>query len=62
MQDSLEDRIFASGKNDEFEKAYRKFVKSMRSGRDQQQFYDTLEDLGASPEEADEYVNLMMED
>lgn len=62
MTDSLEDRIYASGKGDEFTKAYDKFMESDRSNRDQQDFYDKLEQLGASPEEADEFVNLVMED
>lgn len=61
MQDSLEDRIHASGKGDEFTKAYNRFTKSKRSNRDQQDFYDKLEELGASPEEADEFVNMVME-
>lgn len=58
MQDSLEDRIHAAGKYDQFEKA----VKRFRKTRDDGEFYDSLCDLGASPEEADEFVNLMMGD
>lgn len=61
MQDSLEDRIYAAGKHDEFRKAHAKFVKSRKTRSDQQDFYDKLEQLGASSEEADEFVNMVME-
>lgn len=61
MQDSLEDRICATGKHDEFSAAHKKFTKSKRSRTDQQVFYDKLEQLGASSEEADEFVNMVME-
>lgn len=61
MQDSLEDRIHAAGKHDEFRKAHDKFVASRKTRNDQLDFYDTLERLGASSEEADEFVNMVME-
>lgn len=61
MQDSLEDRIYAAGKGDEFGVAYDKFTKSKMTKTDQQDFYDELCRLGASSEEADEFVNMVME-
>lgn len=61
MQDSLEDRIHKAGKYDEFKKAHKKFTRSKKTWNDHQDFYDKLENLGASPEEADEFVNLFME-
>lgn len=61
MQDSLEDRICAAGKHDQFVKAHTKFLKSPKWTVDQQEFYDKLEELGASPEEADEFVNMVMD-
>lgn len=61
MQDSLEDRIALAGKHDEFTKVYNEFVNSDKHRIDQQIFYDELEGLGASPEEADEFVNMVME-
>lgn len=61
MDDYLEDRIAASGRHDEFKKAHDKFVKSKRSNRNQQDFYDELIRLGAYAEEADEFVNMVME-
>lgn len=59
--DSLEDRIFAAGKHKEFAEAHGKFEKSRKTRRDQQDFYDKLEQLGASSEEADEFVNMCRE-
>jgi hypothetical protein len=59
--DSLEDRIYAAGKHDEFLKAHDTFVASKRTNTDQTIFYDKLKDLGANDEEADEFVNMVME-
>ena len=61
MRDSLEDRIHQDGNHAKFKAAHERFVKSKRSRNDQQDFYDVLEGLGASPEEADEFVNMVME-
>lgn len=62
MRDSLEDRICAAGRHNEFKAALKKFRKSKRSNRDQHIFYEQLENLGADPEEADEFINMIMED
>lgn len=62
MPDSLEDRICAAGKHDVFSKAVDKFKASRKANTDQSIFYDELCDLGAGAEEADEFVNLFMED
>lgn len=59
--DSLEDRIAADGRHDEFSAAHDKFMLSNRNRAAQQDFYDKLEELGASPEEADEFVNMCMD-
>lgn len=61
MQDSLEDRIHKAGNHSEFKDALTKFQKSKRSWNDQQDLYEKLEHLGALPEEADEFVNMVME-
>lgn len=61
MEDSLEDRICAAGRHDEFVAAHDKFQNSRKTRSDQQDFYDKLEELGASSEEADEFVNMCME-
>lgn len=60
MRDSLEDRIFAAGKHDEFSKAHDTFVNGPQTNRDQSIFYDKLCELGADAEEADEFVNMVM--
>ena len=61
-QESLEDRIALAGKHDEFSAAIGKFKKSRKNRNDQFILYEKLESLGASGEEADEYVNLMLDD
>lgn len=58
--DSLEDRIAAAGKHEEFSKAHEKFMNSRMTRRDQQNYYDKLVALGASAEEADEFVDMVM--
>ncbi len=62
MQDSLEDRIHKAGHHDAFSKAVAKFRKSKKSRNDELDLYDKLCGWGASDEEADEFVNLLMED
>lgn len=62
MQDSLEDRIHKAGHQKEFGAAVKKFRTSRKTNTDQSIFYDKLCDLGAGPEEADEFVSLFMED
>jgi len=59
--DSLEDRIFTAGNHDKFVAAHSKFKNSRMTRSDQQDFYDALENLGATSEEADEFVNMCME-
>jgi Ca2+-binding EF-hand superfamily protein len=61
MPESLEDRIFAAGRHEEFKAAIEAFEKSNRGTVPQQVLYDRLEQLGASPEEADEFVNMVVE-
>lgn len=61
MSDSLEDRIHKAGKHDAFCKAHDKFVKSRKTRNDQLDFYDKLTGWGAEPEEADEFINMVME-
>jgi hypothetical protein len=58
--DSLEDRIAQSGRHDEFCAAIEKFENSCRTRNDQLILYDKLEELGAYPEEADEFINMIM--
>jgi hypothetical protein len=59
--DSLEDRIHKAGKHDEFSSAYDKFMSSKKTRAQQLDFYDKLSNWGASPEEADEFINMCME-
>lgn len=61
MSDSLEDRIRRDGKHDQFVAALNKFRNSPHRRDDEQELYDTLECLGASSEEADEFVNMEVE-
>lgn len=61
MRDSLEDRIHKAGKHDEFKAALDKFKASRKTRTDQQRLYDKLEQLGAESEEADEFVNMVLE-
>lgn len=55
----MEDRIYASGKGEAFSAAVDKFEKGNKSRASQQVLYDELVALGASAEEADEYVDLL---
>lgn len=57
----MEDRLYAVGKGEEFRAAIEKFRKSNKRANAQQVLYDELCRLGAYAEEADEYVNLMVE-
>lgn len=57
----MEDRIHAAGKGDELVKAVETFEASKRDCRAGHILYDALINLGASDEEADEYVNLCMQ-
>ena len=61
MTDSLEDRIHRAGKHKQFSAAVNKFRKSRKSRSTELDLYDTLVQLGASSEEADEFVNLEVE-
>jgi hypothetical protein len=61
--ESVEDRLVREGKHDAFAKAIGKFRKKKRKTRDaQHDLYDTLTNLGLSSEEADEMINLEMQD
>jgi len=57
----MEDRIHAAGNGDELVKATEAFEKSGRGREAQGILYDELIGLGAEPEEADEFVDLMMQ-
>lgn len=57
----MEDRIHAEGKGDELVEAIETFEATPKTRADQQILYDELVSLGAQPEEADEYVNLLMQ-
>lgn len=57
----MEDRIHAAGNGDKLRKAINKFKSSKKNGADQGVFYDALTNLGATPEEADDYINLFFE-
>lgn len=57
----LEDRIHAAGHGDAFIAACEEFIASRKTREQQYDFYDKLCNWGASPEEADEFTNLMME-
>lgn len=61
MADSLEDRVFLAGKHGIFSAAVNKFRKSRKSRENQQDLYDNLCQVGASPEEADEFVDMECE-
>lgn len=61
MADSFEDRMFLAGKHGIFSAAVNKFRKSRKSRGDQQNLYDKLFQMGASPEEADEFVDMECE-
>ncbi len=56
--DSLEDRIYVAGKHEQFSTAVQTFRAGKNTPGTQQELYDVLTDLGASPEEADEFVNM----
>jgi hypothetical protein len=61
MRDRLEDRIHQDGKHDEFSAAVNKFRESDHNRTDELELYDKLVELGADPEEADEFVNMEVE-
>lgn len=56
---SLEDRIYAAGNGEEFQRAVEEFSDSEMTTEDQDTFYEKLCALGASAEEAQEYLNLL---
>lgn len=58
---SLEDKIHHNGHHDAFSKAYDKFERSKKTPEQQHDFYDKLCSWGATAEEADEFINIMME-
>lgn len=59
--DSLEDRIAAAGKSKEFGKAMADFENS-DYGRDAQNIlYEKLTNLGAEPEEASEFIDMLVD-
>lgn len=58
---SLEDKIHRNGHHDAFSKAYDKFMAGRKTRGDQHDFYDKLTNWGATPEEADEFINMVME-
>lgn len=59
---SLEDKIHRNGYYEAFEAAYNAFENSDMSREKQLVFHEELCSWGASPEEADEFINLVMGD
>ena len=59
--DSMEDRIHKAGKYDEFQQAIERWNDSDKLKAHQQTLYDDLTACGATSEEANEYVDLMLE-
>lgn len=59
---SLEDKIHSNGHGDAFSAAYEAFTNSNMSRKKQHVFYDELRSWGASSEEADEFINLILGD
>lgn len=59
---SLEDKIYANGHHDAFSAAYEAFSNSNMDREKQLTFYDELCSWGATPEEADEFINMVMGD
>lgn len=62
--DSMEDRIYKAGTYDRFNSAVQKFLdtpKSRRGPEQEGELYDEICNCGATPEEADEYVDLLMQ-
>ncbi|WP_298848882.1 hypothetical protein [uncultured Salinicola sp.] len=57
----MEDRIHAAGNGEAMTAAIQTFEAGKRGREDQHVLYDELVRLGAEPEEADEYVDLMMQ-
>lgn len=57
----MEDRIYAAGHGDAFSAACAAFSNSSWSRNAQNKFYDELVSFGATEEEADEFISLMME-
>ncbi len=57
----MEDRIHAAGNGEKLVKAIKKFKASKKNRADQNIFYDELTNMGAAPEEADDYINLFLE-
>jgi hypothetical protein len=58
----MEDKIYAAGHHKAFTAAVKKFRSGKKTRNDQLDLYDDLCRWGASAEEADEYINLLMED
>lgn len=60
--DTMEDRIHAAGHGDKFEACFNAFDNSDMSREKQLVFYDELIGFGATPEEADEFINMLIAD
>jgi hypothetical protein len=58
----MEDEIHAAGHGDAFAAAVDAFEAGRRTRADQSALYDQLIGWGASPEQADDYVDLLMQD
>ena len=66
MIDSMEDRIHKAGKHEQFSAAVNRFLAIPKRTRESTSIhehilYDEITNCGATPEEADEYVNLLLE-
>jgi hypothetical protein len=58
----MEDRIYAAGHHEAFSAAINKFRSSKKTRGQQDDLYDRLCNWGATAEEADEFINLLMEE
>lgn len=61
MNDYWEDRLAKNGKYDDYEKAIKKFRRSNKRSDAQHKLYAELTACGITAEEADEMINLEVE-
>lgn len=60
--DSMEDRFARNGTHARFAAAHKAFKASDKQRPAQLQYYEELEICGASPEEADEWINMLLDE
>lgn len=59
--DSMEDKIHRAGCTDKFTKAVESFLAGSRNRDQEHILYDSITNCGASPEEVDEYIDLLLQ-